>query len=357
MGNLVKINKWRRSFMRGLTGNIGKTHADEESISDVKKVLICRPNHRLGNLLLLSPLLQEISAAFPESEIDLFVKGNLAPILFRESGNIGRLVRLPKKPFSNPLQYLNGWLSLRERQYDIAFNIDGRSSSGRLSVKFARATHKFFGDQSEALSEIHDSKHMAKKPVYNFRAILGKKYFPEINTDVPPLKLGLSPAEIVTGGCELQKLADVNNDRQTICLFTYATGNKRYPESWWTEFYEKLLIAFPDRNIVEVLPVENVSQISFRTPSYYSRDVREVGAFIANTDVFISADCGIMHLAEAVCTPVVGLFSVTNPDKYRPYRQHSVGINTNERSMDDCVLEIKTILEKTSAQKLETTTA
>jgi ADP-heptose:LPS heptosyltransferase len=41
---------------------------------------------------------------------------------------------------------------------------------------------------------------------------------------------------------------------------------------------------------------ENVSQIAFKSPTFYSKDIREIGAVIANTEIFIGADSGIMHL-------------------------------------------------------------
>jgi len=38
----------------------------------VQSVLICRPNHRLGNQLLITPIVQEVIDVFPEAKIDLF---------------------------------------------------------------------------------------------------------------------------------------------------------------------------------------------------------------------------------------------------------------------------------------------
>jgi ADP-heptose:LPS heptosyltransferase len=64
-------------------------------------------------------------------------------------------------------------------------------------------------------------------------------------------------------------------------------------------FYDRLKAEYPNYNIIEVLPVENVSQIGFKAPTFYSKDVREIGALMANTEVFIGGDSGIMHLASA----------------------------------------------------------
>jgi ADP-heptose:LPS heptosyltransferase len=47
----------------------------------VEKILICRPNPRLGNQLLITPLVQDVIAT--DCEIDLFVNGGLAPIILK----------------------------------------------------------------------------------------------------------------------------------------------------------------------------------------------------------------------------------------------------------------------------------
>jgi hypothetical protein len=70
--------------------------------------------------------------------------------------------------------------------------------------------------------------------------------------------------------------------------------------------YDRLKAEYSNYNIIEVLPVENVSQIGFKAPTFYSKDVREIGALMANTEVFIGGDSGIMHLASA--SKVSGLF-------------------------------------------------
>lgn len=71
--------------MRGLTKNIGKSHTEviTQKNIPIKKILISRPNHRLGNLLLLSPLVQEVINTFPDAKVDLFVKGGITPIIYK----------------------------------------------------------------------------------------------------------------------------------------------------------------------------------------------------------------------------------------------------------------------------------
>lgn len=333
--------------MRKLTGHIGKLHdssmTDLAHKSQIKRVLISRPNHRLGNLILITPLIQEITTNFPECKIDLFLKGDLGPTLFKNYKNIDNIFCLPKKPFIHPLKYIKGWLSIRKHHYDLVINVVKKSSSGRLSVKLASARHKLFGDMCEkTILTFSDHEHIAKYPVYNLRNFLTQISFEEAYRPIPSLNIKLSSSEIAEGAKLLRHL--VNNSRKTICLFTYATGEKCFSDLWWANFYERLKMEFPQYNIIEVLPVQNVSKLQFNAPTFYSKNIREIGALIANTAVFIGADSGIMHLANSVQIPTIGLFKVSNEKIYKPYNNSSAAIKITDHNTDKCIKILNRIL-------------
>lgn len=347
MGVLSKINVFRRALMHGLTKNIGKQNSELGIIlvnkSEIKRVLICRPNARLGNLLLITPFVQEIEQTFPNCKIDLFVKGTLAPVIYENYDHISKIIELPKKPFKNLLKYFSVWISLKKQKYDIAINVDQGSSSGRLATKFSNSKHKFFGDLPFSANLYYgDYAHIAKYPIYHFRDYITKLGLEKRDSNIAPLNLKLTSFEIAEGKQTLKKL--VNNSKKTICVFTYATGTKCLPESWWEDFYASLKSEYENYNIIEILPIENVSQIGFKAPAFYSKDIREIGAVIANADLFIGADSGIMHLASAVQTPTIGLFSVSNQKKYEPYNNNSIGLDVNTCSKKEYLKAINTIL-------------
>jgi len=342
-----KINVHRRNLTYLITKNIGSSQLNQNTDfidkTKIKRVLICRPNQRLGNLLLITPLIEEVTTTFPECKIDLFVKGTLAPIVFKNYTNINLIFELPKKPFKTLIQYFQVWTKIREQHYDIVINVDKNSSSGKLATQFACSKYKFFGDSDEDNQlKYKDYEHIAKYPIYNFRNYLNQLGL-EINENpIPSLNLKLSSTEIAQGKKLLNDI--VNNDKKTICIFTFATGEKCYSESWWENFYDQLKTEYKNYNIIEVLPVENVSQIAFKAPTFYSKDIRQIGSLIANTDVFIGADSGIMHLASSVHTPTVGLFSSSNINKYQPYNNNSVAISTDISDTKECIDILNKIL-------------
>ncbi|KAF2329421.1 glycosyltransferase family 9 protein [Flavobacterium daemonense] len=348
MSNLKKVNGFRRNIMRSLTKNIGRSDMQKSGQIDkneIKKVLISRPNKRLGNLLLISPLIQEVTETFPNCKIDLFVKGGLAPIVFENYKSIDKIISLPKKPFNELIKYLKVWTLIKKQNYDVVINVDQNSSSGRLAVKFSSAKFKIFGDLPENVKVPDDYDHIAKYPVYNFRYALSQFGVEDKKEPVALIDLKLSADEIAKGKTILNGIVDEN--KKSIAIFTFATGEKCYQVEWWEAFYAALKKEYePEYNVFEILPVENVSQINFQAPSFYSKDVREIGSVMANSAVFIGADSGIMHLASASKVPTVGLFSGANMKKYEPYGNNSIGVDTNTNGIPDYIQIINSILKK-----------
>lgn len=347
-GSFLKlINAHRRKIMGTLTQSIGRSHMNtiinQDANIKINKVLIIRPNHRLGNLLLTTPLIQEVIDMFPHCEIDVLAKGNLAPTLFSNFKNIKNYILLPRKPFDELLKYGLVWLKVKNRKYDLVINAVKGSSSGKLLTKISNSKYKIFGEVEEhKVDSTSDSYHMAKNPIYNLRDYLSILGLNKNLDNIASLDLKLSKDEVSNGNKILKDI--VKNDKKTISIFTYATGAKCYSKSWWSNFYNQLKVNFKDYNIIEILPVEHVSQINFEAQTFYSKDIREIGSVIANTHLFIGADSGIMHLASSTKTTTVGLFSKTKIEKYKPYHNESIAINTQETDIEGCIKAIQKIL-------------
>lgn len=338
-----KLNSIRRAIMQQVTRNVGISSVGGSLLlkgnSEIK-VLIIRPNHRLGNLLLITPLLEEIAVLIPGAKVDLFVKGNLGEEVFKNFGNVNKLIQLPKKPFSNLFGYIKGWLSIRYGNYTLVINVINSSSSGRLSARFSNAPLKYYGEEDGG-----ENDHMAKYPVYGVRRFLREAGVPVVfKEEVPNLDIKLDEKELATGKQLLTQL--VQNTKRTIGIFTNATGDKIYSQEWWEDFYNRLTTEFPDYNIVEILPVENSSQIGFKAPTFANKSVRVVGSFIANLDLFVAADSGMMHLGGASQATTVGLFKVTNAKSYEPYNGNSFAVDTNSTTTEDCIELVKSRLQR-----------
>jgi hypothetical protein len=114
------------------------------------------------------------------------------------------------------------------------------------------------------------------------------------------------------------------SSRGTIGIFADATGNKRLNGEWWRRFLAVLEPECTEYRLIEILSASGVSLLGDRLPGYFSSDVRRLAAVAANLALFVSADCGVMHLAVAAGAPTVGIFNVTDAAEWGPY----AGANT-----------------------------
>jgi ADP-heptose:LPS heptosyltransferase len=338
----MEKKNWLNRQRRKLTGLLKKSLPELKpshikNKESIRKILVVRPNHRLGNQLMITPLLQELNATFPNAKIDLFLKGNTCLIIFKNFDYVDKLLRLPKKHFKEFYNYIIAFWNLKKTKYDLVFNVDVGSSSGKLATHHAQSQIKFSDEDrlKQIQAKYPEAKHLAKQAVYRLRAGL-QGHIDNLNLQpIPNLSLSLSALEKSKAQAIVKdKLGQTD---KIISLFTYATGDKQLSKEWWDNFYKVLLKEFPDYAILEILPIENISLLDFKAPSYYGKDIRLISAVIQQSDVFIGADSGIMHLSATSQTPTIGLFKVTNPDVYAPYSKGSMAFPVKDAHLNDLV--------------------
>lgn len=344
----TKVNQYRRKIMRSLTGDIGKDSLNKINNNEVlklDKVLVSRPNHRLGNTLLITPLIQEIITYNPQVKIDLFVKGRVTPIIFENYPQIDQIIMLPKKPLEELGAYLKGWSKLKKKKYDLVINVEKGSSSGKISTNMARAKHKLFGEEFITDTQQEIQLHQAQYPVYQFRKFL-ELFGNEPNSNqVLSMNMKLTDEEIKKGEQTLKEITK-NSDKKTLAFFTFATGGKCYSEEWWTAFYELFYPKYAEEyNLIEILPVENVSMLKHVLPEFYSKDVREIAAVMYNCEIVVAADSGMMHLSCAAPTKTIGLFkSESFLERYKPYGHENAVVLAKDHNQQGVMKEIERLL-------------
>ncbi len=338
-GNINYLRrKINRFFSKLFIDNRTSDLEFNQNITQVKKILISRPNHRLGNNLLLTPLIREVIEVFPNAEIHLFLMGNIGDFVFENYKDVTKIMKLPRKPFKNLLNYCACWFSIFNHNYDLAINANRVSSSGKLAVKLSKSRYKFFNVINKELSTIKDYTHNAKNPIYNLRYQI-KNQLNRVNYTIPKLDIKLRDYEIQNGEKLLESM--FHEQKPIISIFTFATGDKCLSKDWWRGFYSKIKNFEDKYNILEILPAENISQIDFNAKSYYSRDIREIASVMSNVKIFIGADSGMMHLANSSKVTTIGLFSVTQAEFYGVYGDKNININTNNKDLDFIVDSIR----------------
>jgi len=331
-----KINPYKGRFIKFFTSafknskNLNELSKIEKA--NIKRILITRPNHRLGNQLLISPLIQIFELEFPNCKIDLLVNGSLSNILYKNYSSVERIYNLPKKPFKNLINYIKVSLNVITTKYDIAITGNESSNSSKIFVKLSRAKFKIIN--SENKTEL--SNHIAKKPI---DILLNYIYGGKKGRNYPKLNLKLNDKEIIIGKNIIDDF--FSNQNPTMAVFTNATGNKKLSKEWWKKLCKELEGNFPEFNILEILPKENISQLDFAYTTYLSNDLIEIASVIESCSAFIGGDSGVMHLAASTNTPTFGLFNgASNYETYGPYGNSKYAIDTRKISIEEIIKNI-----------------
>ena len=312
----------------------------------VERVLLCRLNYRIGNVLFLTPLIQSMRRAFPNARLELLT-GNasaaselLAGLMPQES-----IVGMPQRLLTSPRQTRDA-LSFLKSPRDLVIDPSKHSLSNRAVARLTRAPLKI-GFQSpdpwraltHATTPPREPRHDAQYPLTLLRRLLGSDKVPD-----QPLHIRLSEAEQVEGNATVASLlaagALPSGTSGTIAYFCGARGTKARSREWWRALLAPLHARLPGARFIEVLaPGVYEPAVTFAQP-YATPSLRTLAAVIANTDLFLSLDTGPMHLASATGTPTIGLFAETDPGMFGPLGDHDLAINTAGSTSSDIAEQI-----------------
>lgn len=314
-------------------------HLPVESISSV---LICRINGRLGNTVLLTPLVKRIHELLPRASIDLAVAYPKAGELLHNFPGIRRIILFPHKEPGLIHRYLGALRRLRAERYDLALDPIPESTSGRVVLTLCRARYRvgfLTGSQwaplTHAVTTPDGDMHQALLPVFLFSQLVGKPNDPS----GLQLTLCLRPEEIASGRAAVSQVIGPFARRRTsprspasraFGFFAHATGLKVIDRAWWHAFWEAFLELEPDTIPVEFLPPQADARNEAGFPSLHFGSLRALTGAIAATRMFISPDTGPMHLASSTAVPTVALFCASNPVLYGPLKPVDLAINIAE---------------------------
>jgi len=317
----------------------------------IYRILVCRPNHRLGNTILLTPLIQELERLYTGAEIDILSEGRIAEEVFSSFFSVKNVYCLPKRGFKHPLGFLGMLHGVRQTQYDLIIDPCLGSGFSRAMTRHLRGRYTVgFSDDEKRSGLTHPvpttvaGSHMAQRPINLLR--WARAHYSGVVDDTshyPSLDIRLTEEERALGRSVVNQLlpeAPRDASRLVVGIFANATGAKRYPASWWAEFITAFKAMNPSADLLELIPMHGHSMLGEEWPGYYSSDIRRMGAVMANMDLMITADCGVMHLAVASKVPTVGMFCVTDASVYAPYGLGSCPLLTHGMSAQEAATRV-----------------
>lgn len=297
-------------------------HQKYININEVRNILIIRPNYRIGNLIFLTPLMNELQKNIPEAKIDIIVGMRLAGKILEPMPNVDKVIDIPRKLLLHPLEMFTYIQKTRTKNYDVAINMSGGSTSAQIVTALIKAKYKvsFSSDKLWAnFTHVQERglkiyKHMGLESVEFLRFF--KIDFPKKQ---PSLDIKLTQNEINKAQNDLKALLHVNNitsDNKVIALFRNARFDKKISDTWWSEWIDEVLKIDKNIILIDILSPDIPQKLNNKVLEYSNKDLRTLGAFFKACDLYVSADTGPMHLAVASGAKVLALFNKTNMDVY-----------------------------------------
>ena len=106
----------------------------------VARVLVIRQDNRIGNLVLITPLLDGIRKAFPGAQVDVLTS-DAFPEVFTGNTAVSKVIAAPKRAFiGHPIRFLAFFRELRRTGYDVAFDCSHMHEFSLSSAAAARLT-------------------------------------------------------------------------------------------------------------------------------------------------------------------------------------------------------------------------
>ncbi len=289
----------------------------------------------IGDVLMLLPAVRLLKKQFPDTQIDWLIDRPIASIL-------AQVAEVNVIPIDKPKSIGDYWQFYKQwRKKNIGQLISFQTSFvSNMVMALLAADHKT-GFGSPYSREGH---HLFVDTAYDLPRNLHQveiffelaKKFAGINDTlkitVDDLSLPICTKDKSWAASTLQE------HKQWIAINPMAsTQEKTWPSEHYSELINRLNKHYPDKYIVltggpSSKEVEFAAKIQQQVSSpclnlVGQTTLTQLAAVLEKVTLVISPDTGPLHLANAVATPVIGLYAVTRPEYIGPYNQLQNCIN------------------------------
>lgn len=332
---------------------IRKGNSPELSPARVRKILVFRLDQRIGNGILLLPLLNAIRASRPDVQLHLLIHHPVAELFRRYAETrVDRYWPYHQRAlFRRPGRFLRLLSSLRAERYDViisSHNPDnfslsqgllGRWCRPRLLVGFDWKNSRNFYDIAVPST--------ADKHYGDAQVDLWRVFYPDAVTRWGGLTV---PMEERRRYRENQTIPVPEN---AALLWLGATGDKVLPAELLGFLYEQIakqtnLIALPALGPADKALLNGLPAWIRERAIIWEKPLSETAVFFSLFRLFISGDTGPMHLAAALGLPTVTLFLRSNPQQYgyrTPRRHFSIRYDDPQKSKEEIIRALQKIGE------------
>ncbi len=338
-------------------------------INNPRNFLIIRQHNQLGDLLAGVSLFRAIKETFPESRITLVVSPeNYFGIT--KNKFIDEYFVFDKKKIFNPV-YFDRAAKLLSRNYDVVIVpvTVSVSFTSNLLARLANAKTRIGPNSLDG--NLNKSKFL-----FDRRVDLDWRQHPDSNVAERILDI-VKPFGISTNNYRSEISFD-NDDLMTAenflrqlsyepakLLVGIHPGAGKIPNRWslikFVSLIKKLGDNFPSvfyltGSSADAEEINYLTQnISFKIGTFLNRTIPQVAALISKSNLFITNDTGIMHVAGATDTSQISIFGPTNPYNWAPIGSNKIFIRKSELIDEITVDEVYELCIKLISEKVGNT--
>ncbi len=303
------------------------------SLNDIGRILIIRQHNQFGDLLASIALFRAIKEAYPHSSISVIVSPENYYALSKNQF-VDRLFIFDKGKIINP-DYVFNFSKYLKYNYDLCIVPVTVSISKTSCILAGLSDAKLKIGPAELEGKENNYSYIFNKTVNMNWSDMPERNVADFGQDIlKPLGIRTDnlKSEISYDKSDLEvadkflNLYDGIGDGQLIIGLHVGAG--KIPNRWGSEQFAELINDISEKwnasfyltgtdsdkqSVTEVL-----EKIDISPKLFMNKTVPEVAALISKSNLFITNDTGIMHVAGAVDTPQISIFGPTNPNNWAP---------------------------------------
>jgi heptosyltransferase-1 len=307
------------------------------------KVLIIKTSS-LGDIIQALPVLSYLHAVSPGIVIDWVVEEAFLPVV-QNNPLISRIhtVRTKawrKRPFCRETlgQISTLRLALRERRYDLAFDLQGNLKSGLIGM-FSGAPVRI-GFSREALQEkinllfttrqvsfTRDDRHAAER----YLRVVTAPFEGDIRTAQIKTEIVSAPEDEAAAE---RYLSAFSGDKVLLLQVGTTWSTKLWHLKGWIDLADRILQRYPGAHMLinwgspdeKSLGEAIIQAVGDRVSLLPWLTIRELVPVIRRVDLVVGGDTGPVYLAAAVGTPTVSYYRATDAGCYAPRGESHISL-------------------------------
>ncbi|MCB1115455.1 MAG: lipopolysaccharide heptosyltransferase II [Chlamydiia bacterium] len=299
-------------------------------MNHIKSIIVRMPNW-LGDLVMATPVLEDLRGAFPDAEITAMCQSNVAPLLASDPA-IDELFQFKKaRGLLRRIGDRNVVAHLKKGQYDLGILLTNSFSSAwrfwqgnvKRIIGFRNDGRSIFLTDPVDFPEKRKEQHL----VETYKELLASL---GLQNSLTAPRLFVTKQEL-EGAWDIVKRFDIPIDAKLIGInpgAAYGSAKCWLPDRF-REVAQNLLEKDPSHVVLFFGDVSHKALIKGICSGLSKRAInlagktslRELLGLIKICSAFLTNDSGPMHIADSLDVPLIPLFGSTNAIATGPYRQ------------------------------------